>query len=384
MKVLIYSSSFFPAIGGTERVTLDLARGLAEGTGNAAGAEPVSVTVVTETPGIAEDDRRLPFRIVRGPGLPRLFSLMRAADVVHLAGPALAPLALGLMTRKPVVVEHHGFQTVCPNGQYFYAPGQKLCDGYYMSRQFGKCIACNSVEKGALGSAKLLFSTPVRRWLSKRAAINITPTDWLATVLKLRRVKTVHHGISPLEETQNAKPPLPTFAFQGRLVSTKGAGVLIDAAAQLQKRGAKFLVKIIGDGPEREPLMKQAEPLGSTVEFLGAVSDRRLAEIYSEVSVVVVPSLAGEVFGLVAAENMWRGKPMIVSDLGSLKEVVGDTAVVVSAGNASALADSMYRAIEDPCGMLALGKAARERAARAFNPEAMIGSHISIYRECLR
>ncbi|HTZ73626.1 MAG TPA: glycosyltransferase family 4 protein [Candidatus Aquilonibacter sp.] len=384
MKLLIYSSSFFPAIGGTERVTLDLARGIAEWPRNEANGESFDVTVATETAGVTAEDEGLPFSIVRGPSLPRLFSLMRAADVIHLAGPAMAPLALGLMAARPVVVEHHGFQTVCPNGQYFYAPGRKLCDGYYMSGKLGKCVTCNSGDAGALASFKLLFSTPFRRWLSNRAAVNITPTDWLASVLKLHRMKTVCHGILPLGEMRNTKAPVHTFAFQGRLVSTKGASVLIDAAMQLQKRGAKFAIKIIGDGPERERLTKQAQPLGSAVEFLGAVPDQRLAEIYSEVSVVVVASLAGEVFGLVAAENMWRGKATIVSDLGSLKEVVGETAIVVPAGDASALADSMYRAMEEPCRVSSMGKAARERAAKIFDVEAMIRSHISIYRECVQ
>jgi hypothetical protein len=42
--------------------------------------------------------------------------LIRRANVVHLAGPALLPLLLARLFRKPVVVEHHGYQAICPNG----------------------------------------------------------------------------------------------------------------------------------------------------------------------------------------------------------------------------------------------------------------------------
>jgi glycosyltransferase involved in cell wall biosynthesis len=297
----------------------------------------------------------------------------------------MAPLVLGLAAGKPIVVEHHGFQTVCPNGQYFYSPEERLCDGYFMQGRIGKCIACNSADFGAASSMKMLCSTPIRRWLSNRADVNITPTQWLSSVIRLRHMDTVFHGSRPQRIPANAQPKaISTFAFQGRLVSTKGTTVLLDAARQLHDEGAKFTLKIIGDGPDRAKLQAQAASLGNRVQFIGHVPDERLPEVYSDVSIVVVPSLAGEVFGLVVAENMLRGKALIVSDLGSLKEIAGEPAVVVRAGNASELAGAMRRFLQDPSIIPALGQKAKERAQRVFDMQTMIRSHVEIYRRVAR
>jgi glycogen(starch) synthase len=384
MKILIYTDSFFPSIGGVERVTLDLARGLAEWAAHDSNAEIFDVTVVTRTAASAAEDEKFPFRVVRRPTFRQLRTLIRETDVLHLAGPALVPLALGLTLGKPVVVEHHGFQAVCPNGQLFYAPGQKLCEGHYRAGRYAKCLQCNLQGAGVGGSTKLLFLTPFRRWLSNRAAANMTPTAWLASVLKLHRMKSVYHGLSLAIASHAAVPARPTFAFQGRLVSTKGAEVLLEAAKRLRSEGLDFQVRIIGDGPERTRLEAQAQSLGDSIQFLGHVSDEQLEGVLADVSAVVVPSLAGEVFGLVVAENMLRGKILIVSDVGSLEEVVGTTGMIAPAGNVAALASCMRRVIQDPSSVLSLGAEARARATILFGVDAMIQSHVSIYQQAGR
>ncbi|HEV2382719.1 MAG TPA: glycosyltransferase [Terriglobia bacterium] len=118
MKLLIYTHAFAPKIGGVETVVMTLATGLAKQD----HAGRVQVTLATATPRSDFDDNALPFRVVRQPSLPQLFRLIRAADVVHLAGPCFVPMLAGLLFRKPVVVEHHGFQTICPNGQLLHEP----------------------------------------------------------------------------------------------------------------------------------------------------------------------------------------------------------------------------------------------------------------------
>jgi glycosyltransferase involved in cell wall biosynthesis len=381
MKILIYSESFFPAIGGLERIAFELARGLAQHGTEDSASGAFDVTVATRTPGNTVQDEDLPFRIVRRPSLRQLSALIRQTDVVHLAGPVMLPMALGLIMRKTMVIEHHGFQTICPNGQLFYAPERSPCVGHYMAGEYMKCFRCNLADAGALRSAKMLLLTPMRRWLANRARINITPTAWLASLLKLHRMQTVHHGISLSADKKIAAISPSVFAFQGRLVSTKGAEVLLKAAKQLRAERLEFVIKIIGDGPERRALEAQAALLDGSVQFLGHVSDERLPDIFSEVSAVVMPSLGGEVFGLVAAENMLRGKVLIVSNLGSLEEVVGNTGMIARAGSAEELAACMRRVIEEPSLVHALGLQAQERATRLFNVRKMIQSHVSIYQE---
>ena len=98
---------------------------------------------------------------------------------------------------------------------------------------------------------------------------------------------------------------------------------------------------------------------------------------------MIMPSIAGEVFGLVAAENMLRGKLVIASDLGALKEVVGDAGLVFRNGDAGDLADKMKYVMENPGAVTILGGRARKRALGAFNLHTMVERHVELYRSVL-
>lgn len=387
MKLLLYSRDFSPSIGGVQSIVASLARGLVEFREPASGGKAIDLTVVTETPASGAAGPSFPFPVVRRPGFWTLAALIRQADVVHLAGPAIAPLACSLLLGKPVVAEHHGFQAICPNGQLLYQPEQRTCPGHFMAKHYGKCFACNRAETGVARSVRMLLLTPLRRWLSNRAVVNIMPTHWLASELRLKREKVVVHGIgscTPNSPPADAKASRSTFAYQGRLVSTKGVRVLLQAFEELSKEGRAIRLLVIGSGPDEKSLRVAAAKFAGRVQFLGEVPDCSLDQSLAEAATVVMPSLAGEVFGLVAAENMRRGKLLIVSDLGSLREIVGETGLVFPAGDASALARCMRVAMDDVPHATGLADAARARAENLFDNDRMVREHISLYRETLQ
>lgn len=391
MKLLIYTNFYLPQPGGTQTVVLELARAFSKRSVDRPGTEPIEVTVATQENRSWSEDGAQPYRIVRAPSSGELRRLIREADLVHLAGPALGPLVFCVLGRKKFVVEHHAFLVSCPNGQYFYEPQRSLCSGHFMAGNYSACVRCNS---HVIGTKKALLQLPltgIRRWLCNRAAMNILPTEWLGTLLKLDRMVTIHHGLSDTFShsatmvSPAAESPMPEFAFQGRLVPTKGIRVLLDAVDKLQSKGRNFVLKIIGGGdePELGALKADAARSGAHVEFLGHVPDDQLPATIARVSAMIMPSIAGEVFGLVAAENMLRGKLVIVSDLGSLKEVVGDAGLIFRNGDSAALADQMERVIEDPALARALGERGKTRARAAFDLDTMIERHVDLYRSVL-
>jgi glycosyltransferase involved in cell wall biosynthesis len=380
MKILIYSRAFPPLVGGTETIVMLLARGLSEYRGAVFKDRPV-ITLVTPTPA-ATRDIGLPFRLVRRPTLRILVRLFREADVIHIAGPSLFAMVLGLLLQKAVVVEHHGFQTICPNGQLLHQPTQTQCPGHFMAKRYQECIRCNS-KMGKLRSLKMWLLTFPRRWLCQKVSGNIFPTEWLGKILLLKKGVTIHHGIPDSgEPVTESILPIPTFTFVGRLVSTKGAQVFLAAARLLRGRGPTFRLKIIGDGPDRETLEKLVcdFKLQGCVEFSGYCSPEQLEETLKQTTALVVPSLAGEVFGLVVLENMLRKKCLVVSDIPSLHEVIGDTGLVFPAGDAEALASCMSQILQAPSLATSMGSAARTRAVQVFPLESMLDGHISLYR----
>jgi glycogen synthase len=384
MKLLIYSNFFMPHPGGTQTIVLDLARGFSSRHATHPGSDAIRVTVATQTCEPWDQDASLPFTVVRGPSLGDLVRLIREADLVHLAGAALSPLVLCVLLRKPFVVEHHAFNVVCPNGQFFHEATQSLCPGHFMTGRYGQCLACCKVSMGARGAIAQIPLTGFRRWLCNRAAANIMPTDWLGTVLKLNRMKTVHHGIPPLAAEIPRAPSATVFGFQGRLVPTKGIDILLDACDRLAANSPNFTLKILGGGPSLDRLKARAATSSANVQFLGHVPDGQLPDMLAAISTVVMPSLAGEVFGLVAAENMLRGKLVVTSDLGSLKEVVGDAGLTFRNGDSTDLASVMSRTLNDPSSVASLGAKARSRAQSEFSLDAMVEKHVEIYESVLR
>ena len=386
MKLLIYSHYFAPSVGGVESIVFSLASGLAK-LPDSNGATQFEITLVTQTPSGNYDDGANAFRTVRTPGFFKLWQLIRSSDIVHVAGPAIAPLILSLLARKPCVVEHHGFQTICPNGQLLLEPAGVPCPGHFMAGRQTECLRCNS-EQGRLASLKLWILTYVRRFLCERVAANITPTRWLGGQLHLPQTTAIPHGLEAIEAAPSPEqrniPPI--LAFQGRLVTSKGVRLLFEAARILRRQKKTFELLIIGDGPERASLEQFAREaqLDAQVRFAGRLDGVLLDAALVQSSVVVVPSLGGEVFGLVAAENMLRALPVVASDLGAFVEVLGDAGFTFRTGDAAALAAALSRLLDDPSLATRLGHRARERALDFCSRERMLESHANVYRRILK
>jgi glycosyltransferase involved in cell wall biosynthesis len=381
MKLLIYSHFFAPSIGGVETIVLSLARGLSE-LRESSGAREFEITLVTQTPAGNFDDAPLPFRVVRRPGALGLWRLIRSSDIVHVAGPALAPVILGQLARRPIVVEHHGFQTICPNGQLFIEPHGVPCPGHFMAERHGECLRCNSGQ-GWFFSWKLWLLTFVRRFLSAQVAANITPTEWLAGLLELPRSTAIHHGLE-LAQTVSRNPApsgIVVFVFMGRLVTTKGTHLLLRAAKILQGQNRRFELLIIGEGPERAALEQfvSDNQLEAHVRFAGRLDDSELDAAFGQASAVVVPSLGGEVFGLVVTENMLRALPVVASDIGAFLEVLGGAGLTFRTGDAADLARALSLILDDPSLAASLGQRARRRALD-FSQSRMIEAHARLYQ----
>ena len=382
MKLLLYSHFFAPSVGGVETIVLSLARGLAE-LRTAEGLTEFDLTLVTETPAGDFDDRSLAFQVVRQPSLRQLLKMISSSDIVHLAGPSLSLLLLGWLSRKLVVIEHHGFQTICPTGQLLIEPSGIPCPGHFMAGRHLDCLRCRS-DKNWLASWKLWLLTFIRRFLCSRVAANIMPTEWLGGLIRLPEAVSIPHGLEMA--ARNWETPrsaeTPRIVFQGRLVTTKGLPVLLEAASILRSENRVFELLVIGDGPEGTAIQELAVKLQLTscVRFAGRVATADLDAVFAEASIVVVPSLAGEVFGLVLAENMSRGLPVIAANLGSFAEVLGDGGLTFRVGDAKDLARQIARLLEDSALASELGGRGRERISHTYSRSRMIEAHAQLYR----
>ncbi len=114
--------------------------------------------------------------------------------------------------------------------------------------------------------------------------------------------------------------------------------------------------------PEQAKLERLAAGLPS-VTFLGRVPEADLPGLYRAADLFVVPSVSGEGFGIVAAEALASGVPVIATDGGATGELVrhGRDGLIVPAGDPGALAAAIIALERDPALLSALAAAARAR-----------------------
>jgi glycogen synthase len=388
LKLLLYAHDWAPSVGGVQTVTMSLARGFAAWEKSHPG-EAIDVTVVTQSPAGAMDDAALPFRVIRQPRTRELLRLARAADVIHLAGPSLVPMAIARLVGKPVFVEHHGYQAICPNGLLFREPSRTACPGYFAQKKYAKCLRCTSHTMGSFGGVRWTLLTFVRRWLCTAMTANIMITNHVSARLDLPRSRLVYHGVEePAITATNPASPREArlrLAAVGRLVAEKGLPLLLQAAQKLKDEGAALHISFIGDGAERQQLEELTDTLGlrDFVQFTGDLRGLDLERAVAGIDVVVMPSIWEETAGLAAIEQMMRGRVVIAADIGGLGEIVGLAGLKFVPGDAEALASCVRKLIADPSLIQSLGSAARARALEFFTQDRMIHNHLSLYHDHL-
>lgn len=383
MKLLIYTYPFAPMIGGIETYTMLLAQGLTNG--RRTDGEFFEVTVATQAAANQTDDSVFAFRVVRRPGVAQLVRLVWESDVIHIANPAFLPMLLAWLLRKPVVVEHDGYQSVCPNGLLFHEPTKSDCPGHFLAQRYQECVRCNSQSSGKLASLRMLLLTFPRRWLCSRVTVNIGASHHVAGRVAMPRTQVIYHGVPSSPTVTEPDEPSSSsgvcFAYVGRMIKEKGVAVLLRAARLLATRGYEFRLKLIGDGPVRPELERMTDEFGlrERTVFTGFLQGQALQEALREATAAVMPSIWEDVSPLACSEHMMNGRLLIASDLGGLGELVDGAGLKFPAGNAEALAECLRRVVEDPSLAHKLGAKARARAHELFVQDRMVSEHVQVY-----
>jgi phosphatidyl-myo-inositol alpha-mannosyltransferase len=175
-------------------------------------------------------------------------------------------------------------------------------------------------------------------------------------------------------------PALPlageAVGFVGRFDEPrKGMDVLLDAVTRLAPHRPDLRLVVVGRG---DPAVLDGAAAGRT-DLLGAVDDAAKAAALRAVRVLCVPGTAGESFGMVLTEAMAAGAPVLASDLGAFRAVLGGAGALFPAGDAGALARELAALLDDPTRRAALSAAGRARAA-AFDWPVVAARVEQVYR----
>lgn len=299
MKILIYSSVFYPSIGGIENLTLSLAKEF-----HRCGHQVKVVTEQRQTPGMSIEG----IEIFHSSDVIQQLRLFFWCDVWYMPNITLKGMWLLLFNPfKRLFISHNDFHVIDAR------------------------------------NPKAMLKNVVIRLMAK----NISVSRSVARALKVESTVILNcyndgdFRIYPEEER------VRDFLFVGRLVSQKGCELLLGACRELAR---PFTLSIVGDGAEWKRLQALVDEYGlrDCVTFLGFQRDEALARTMNRHRVMVVPSLGAEGFGIVALEGLACGCEMVVSDAGGLPEAVGGFGEVFPVGDGAALRALLERHLAQP------------------------------------
>jgi phosphatidylinositol alpha 1,6-mannosyltransferase len=207
------------------------------------------------------------------------------------------------------------------------------------------------------------------RSILRRARLVIAPSRALAEDarrLGAEDVRTIPSGVElPAEVGEEADPPEVLYA--GRLSPEKGVRELVAAADGMP-------LVVVGDGPLRD------EVPGA----LGFLPHAELEQRYARAAVVACPSHR-EGFGVVCAEAMSHGRPVVAGDVGGLRDLVvhEETGLLVPPGDVAALRDALRRLLADESLRRRFGEAGRARIAEHFTWKRFADETLRAYDDAL-
>ena len=176
--------------------------------------------------------------------------------------------------------------------------------------------------------------------------------------------------------------------YVGKLVSWKGIHNLIYMAKILKGKGINdFTIVVAGRGAQKENMKKIMEASNTTdyFRFLDFVSYDEIPDIHRMADVLILPSYPimywQEQFGMVLAEAMASGTPVISTMSGSIPEVVGDAAVLIPPGDYNALADNVMKLMEDRALRDDFSKKGRVRAERLFDSQKIANEFLDVMNQ---
>jgi len=195
---------------------------------------------------------------------------------------------------------------------------------------------------------------------------------------------TPQHGRSATRRALGTSDTQLCLLTAATLVPRKGVDLLLQALAELDRRGLDAELWIAGEGPERRRLVRLAKRLGigARARFLGVRSD--VPDLLAACDVFALASRQ-EGLGVAVLEALALGRPVVATRAGGLCDALRheETALLVPPDDPLALADALERLLRDRREAELMARRGPAAVAQGFSLDPMVEAYERIYRDVL-
>lgn len=263
-----------------------------------------------------------------------------------------------------------------------------------LSNMFGSNVPC-LVEEVGLATTRSRLAHRIFARLYRRAAAVLYLSKEMQRGFRKEGYTGKHQEVLPYPIRPEFLLPPPrkprnqkTFRILsvGRLVWEKAFGDLLQAAAHLRSQGHNFKINLCGEGPEKKNLSEKIRELslGGNVRLCGYVPGE--PGWYSEHDLFVLPSIQ-EGLGLVVAESLAAGVPVVATRTGGIPEILGEApefGTLVSPSDPKSLAQAMVSWFKLPAAdRRKRGARGRAEILQKFSPDRYLDRLEKLYRRLM-
>lgn len=171
--------------------------------------------------------------------------------------------------------------------------------------------------------------------------------------------------------------------YVGLIHLVKGVDYLI---AALQHVKTDFKAIIIGQGSYLDEYKRFAKELGveDKIRFMGWIPNDELGYYYQKASLLVVPSIWIEAFGIIGIEAMMHARPVVAFNTGGISDWLenGETGFLVERGDVQSLAEKITLLLENKKLAQKMGENGRYKALQQFQLDTHVSKLIEVYQDC--
>lgn len=255
------------------------------------------------------------------------------------------------------------------------------------------CILSDIMDQAGIGLFnRMRVFYLLEKYVLSRAKFIVGTTEYMKSSVKSYKAKfyPIENSVDPLffsASKRSAKEK--AFLFVGRISAEKGIETLLDALARLKEKGISLSINILGVASDKAYFGSiqrkiHAAGLKDNIIFKGRVSQEEVATYMAGSMALILPSRY-DAFGLVLAEAMATGTPVIATRVGGIPYIVedGKTGFLVEPGDVDALAEKMLLLLQDRDLRQQMGQRGKLAAMRRFHPDVVARKTMEVYEKVI-